>query len=177
MKASTLRLHAATLIVLGLVCRTDATAQDAWHKMTGPEKTFTVEMPVSPNYTPVRMKTSSGSTYTMHQYIAEQDKVVYVVQTSIYPPDIDVSKQKVNLQAGLEKAARKMEGGKWATVDWPEHEGLTAVDAVGSRNGNEVRSFTVMKGRQIITLTYAGPPGTGKSPEAEHFVTSLHVNP
>jgi hypothetical protein len=70
-----------------------------------------------------------------------------------------------------------MEGGKWISIDWLTHQGSVASDAIGSRGGNAIRSFSVMKGRQIFTLTYAGPPGTARSADVNRFVGSLRIAP
>ena len=155
-----------------------ATGQPAnWHTMTGPDSSFTADLPAAPNYTTTPMKTSAGAGYTMHQYLLEQGPVAYVVQTAIYPADVNVSNHKANLQGGLDNAAKNMEGGKWISIDWLTHQGSVASDAVGSREGNAIRSFSVMKGRQIFTLTYAGPPGTARSADVNRFVGSLRVGP
>ena len=89
--------------------------------------------------------------------------MAYVVQTAVYPADVNVSNHRANLQGGLDNAAKNMEGGKWASVGWTTHQGLTAVDAVGVRESHAIRSYSVMKGRQIVTLTYAGPAGSARS--------------
>jgi hypothetical protein len=88
-----------------------------------------------------------------------------------------VSNHKANLQGGLDNAAKNMEGGKWASVGWQSHQGLTAVDAIGVRGEHAIRSFSVMKGRQIVTLTYAGPPGSARSADVDRFVGSLRIGP
>ena len=155
-----------------------ATGQPAnWHTMTGPDSSFTADLPAAPNYTTTPMKTSAGAGYTMHQYLLEQGPVAYVVQTAIYPADVNVSNHKANLQGGLDNAAKNMEGGKWASVGWQSHQGLTAVDAIGVRGEHAIRSFSVMKGRQIVTLTYAGPPGSARSADVDRFVGSLRIGP
>ena len=38
-----------------------------------------------------------------------------------------------------------------------------------------VRNFSVIKGRTIYTLTYAGPPGTAMSADVNRFINSLLV--
>jgi hypothetical protein len=149
----------------------------SWHTMTGPDRSFTADLPAEPKYTTTPMKTSGGSGYVMHQYLLELGAVAYVVQTAVYPADVNVSNHKVNLQGGLDNAAKNMEGGKWTSIDWLTHQGSVASDAVGSREGNAIRSFSVMKGRQIFTLTYAGPPGTARSADVNRFVGSLRVGP
>ena len=167
-------LAAALWIVIVALCGT-ASAQDAWHTLTGPERKFTADMPAAPKYTATQMKTGSGSPYTMHQYLLEQGDAAFVVQSAIYPQDVDVSNPQANLQGGLNNAAKNMEGNKWASVDWVKHQGLAAVDAVGARSGHEIRSYSVMKGRQIFTLTYAGPVGTARSANVNRFVASLKL--
>jgi hypothetical protein len=146
-----------------------------WHTMTGPDKSFTAELPSAPKYTATEMKTGTGAAYTMHQYMVEVGDIAYVVQTASYPGDVDTSRPRDNLQGGLDNAARNMDGGKWQSVDWPAGEGLTAYDAVGVRQGLAVRSYSAMKGRRIVTLTYAGPAGSARSPDADRFIASLQI--
>ena len=148
-----------------------------WHTMTGPDRSFTADLPAAPNYTATPMRTSAGSGYTMHQYLLEQGPVAYVVQTAVYPADVNVSNHRANLQGGLDNAAKNMEGGKWASIGWLTHQGLTAVDAVAVRGEHAIRSFSVMKGRQIVTLTYAGPAGSARSADVDRFVASLRIGP
>jgi hypothetical protein len=146
--------------------------------VTGPEKSFTADLPAPPKYTTTEMKTGTGSLYTVHQYLLEQGEVAYIVQMATYPEDINVSNPRTNLQGGLDALAKSMEGAKWTSVDWLSHQGLTASDAVGStRSGHAIRSFSVMKGRQVFTLIYAGEPGTARSVDVNRFVASLRVNP
>jgi hypothetical protein len=154
-----------------------ATEAASWQKVSGPEQSFSAEMPAAPKYTSQEMRTAAGSPYTMHQYLLEQGNVAYVAQTAIYPADVNVSNHRTNLQGGLDNAAKNMEGGKWASIGWGTYQGLTSVDAVGERTSHAIRSFSVMKGRQIITLTYAGPTGSARSPDAERFMTSLRIGP
>ncbi len=155
-----------------------ASAQAAsWHTLSGPDRSFAADMPAAPSYAAKEMRTAAGSTYTMHQYMLEQGDAAYVAQTAIYPSDVNVSNHRTNLQGGLDNAAKNMEGGKWASVGWGTHQGLTSVEAIGERAKHAIRSFSVMKGRQIITLTYAGPSGSARSPEAERFMTSLRIGP
>ena len=137
--------------------------------MTGPERSFTADMPAAPKYTTTQMKTGTGSLYTVHQYLLEQGDVAYIVQAATYPEDINVSNPRTNLQGGLDNLAKSMEGAKWASVDWVTHQGLTATDAVGARSGHAIRSFSVMKGRQVFTLIYAGAPGNGPLGRCQPF--------
>jgi hypothetical protein len=155
-----------------------ATAEPgAWTTVTGPEKSFTAELPAAPKYTTTEMKTGTGSLYTVHQYLLEQGDVAFIVQAATYPEDINVSNPRTNLQGGLDNLAKSMEGAKWSSVDWVTLQGLTATDAVGARAGHAIRSFSVMKGRQVFTLIYAGAPGTARSADVNRFVASLRIGP
>jgi len=149
----------------------------SWHTVTGPDRSFTAELPAAPGYTTIPMRTSAGSGYTMHQYLLEQGPVAYVIQSSTYPADVDVTRHRVNLQVGLDGAAKNIDGGKWASLDWVTHQGLTGVDAIGKRGDHAIRTFSVMKGRQIVTLSYAGPAGSARSGDVDRFVASLRVGP
>ena len=149
----------------------------AWHTVTGPEKSFTAELPAAPKYVATEMKTATGSLYTVHQYLLEQGEVAYIVQAATYPEDINVSNPRTNLQGGLDNLAKNMDGAKWGSIDWVTHQGLTAADAIGARGGHAIRSFSVMKGRQVFTLIFAGAPGTGRSADVNRFIGSLRVGP
>jgi len=174
-------LFRCSLILSSIVCfatNTSCAAEpSAWQAVPGADRGFAAEMPAAPKYSSVEMKTNSGSNYAMHQYLLELGDTAYVVQTAVYPDDVNVSNPRINLQGGLDNAAKNMDGGKWASVDWLTHQGSTASDAVGVRAGNAVRTFSVMKGRQIFTLTYAGPAGTARSADVNRFVGSLRVGP
>jgi len=145
--------------------------------VTGPEKSFTAELLFFHKTATTEMKTGTGSLYTVHQYLLEQGDVAYIVQMATYPEDINVSNPRTNLQGGLDNLAKSMEGAKWVSIDWVSHQGLTASDAVGARSGHAIRSFSVMKGRQVFTLIYAGEPGTARSADVNRFVASLRVSP
>jgi hypothetical protein len=147
----------------------------AWHTVTGLNSSFNVDMPGPPKYSTPEMRTSAGSTYTMHQHLFESGPRAFVAQTAVYPNDVNVSNPRANLQGGLDNAAKNMEGGKWISIAWLTHQGSLASDAVGSKGGNAIRSFSVMKGRQIFTFTYAGPIGTHHSQDVERFLRSLHI--
>jgi hypothetical protein len=163
-------------LAVGLMLAVTSTlAQEAWHPMTGPDKSFTAELPAAPKYTATRLKTASGSNYTQHQYLVEDENRAFVVQSTVYPNDVDVTKPQATLQNGLDGAAKRMDGGKWTTVDWLKHQELTAADAIAAREGQEIRSYSVIKGRQVITLLYVGAPGSARGPDVERVVKSLQV--
>ena len=152
-----------------------ARAQSAWQTYKGQNNSYTVEFPAPPKETEVTMKTSSGAAYAMHQYVVELGATAFVTQTSEYPSEVNVSNPRSNLEAGLKNAAKNMKNGKWANIAWVKHQNLIASDAAGEREGHVVRSYSVMKGYRIITLTYAGPPGSERSGDVERFIKSLKI--
>lgn len=153
-----------------------AQSQTAWQKVTGPDGTFTVEMPEAPKYTTAQAALSgSGAAYTVHMYFVETGGRAFIIHTAIYPPGLDISNPRNSLQAGLDNTVKNMTGGKWISVTWTKHQGLTAVEAIGLKNGYEVRSFSVLRGQQLFTLTYGGADGTSRSDDANRFVASLNI--
>ena len=151
--------------------------QDAWQTMTGSEQSFTVDFPAAPDHAATLLKTGAGAPYTMHQYLVDEGERAYVVQTAAYPAEVDLATPRANLKGGLDNAAKSMQGGRWTSIDWLTYEGHPAVNAIGVRDGKAIRSFSVLNGRRIVTLTYAGPMGSAQSPDADRFIGSLRLDP
>lgn len=150
-----------------------AASAAAWKVVEGPEDAFTVKMPGAAKHTRETMKSAKGTAYAMDQYLLEKGPAAYIVQTAVYPEEVDVSDPKVTLNNGLKNAAKNMRDGKWDEERELKHLGLDAAHAIGVRKGNAIASYSVLVGRRIITLTYAGPPGSAKGPDAERFIGSL----
>ena len=150
-----------------------AQSESQWQKYTGPQGSYTAEIPGPPKLCEPSQKTHAGTAYTMHQVLVELGPTAFVVQTAAYPMEVNVSKPRANLQGGLDSAAKNMKEGKWEKVAWGKHRGLEAVEAIGEREGHAIRSYSVMKGHRIVTLTYAGPLGSAQSKEATRFFKSL----
>jgi hypothetical protein len=154
-----------------------AAGSDTWHTLIGPEHSFTADLPAPAQYTSQEMQTAAGTKYTMHQYLLEQGSAAYVVHTTVYPSEVDTSNPKANLAARLESTAKTMQGGKWTSIDWSKHQGLVAVDAIGGQSGHAIRSYSLMHGSRLITLTYAGPAGSTHSATVDRFIASLTTAP
>jgi hypothetical protein len=164
-------------LALAVLAGRGSRAEEAWQTMTGSDMSFTVELPAAPDHTTRELRTGAGAPYTMHQYLVDRGDLAYVVWSATYPAEVNVATPRANLQGGLDNAAKNMEGGRWASIDWVTHQGHVAVDAVGVRRGKTIRSFSVLKGRQIVTLNYAGPIGSAQSPDATRFIGSLKLDP
>jgi hypothetical protein len=154
-----------------------ASAQEAWHTMTGPEQTFTAELPATPKYSTGQAATPAGVAYTTHQYQLEHGDSAYLVQFVDYPKDVVVGDQQWVLQQALDRTAAGMDGGKWTSTNFTKLKGALSVNAVGQRRGNEVRSYMVLKGRQLYTLIHIGAAGSAASPDTDRFVASLKIAP
>ncbi|RTL70591.1 MAG: hypothetical protein EKK41_12255 [Hyphomicrobiales bacterium] len=167
-------LSAVVAGMLALGFALPAHAEGDWQTVKTEDKAIETELPAPPKYEAVQLLSGQGFPYIMHQYVAEADVRVFQVQTAVYPKDVYITPQ-VNIQGGLDAAAKSLEGGKWANVNWTRHQGLVAADAVGSRAGQEIRMFSLLKGMRLVTLTYVGPPETARSEPVERFIKSLKV--
>ena len=98
--------------------------------------------------------------YTTHQYQLEHAASAYLVQFVDYPKDVVVADPQWVLRQALDRTAAGMDGGKWTSSNFTKLKGALAVDAVGQRGGSEVRSYMVLKGRQLYTLIHIGAAGS-----------------
>jgi hypothetical protein len=177
MTSRTSALRAAALGVAFFALAGLASAQEAWHTLTGPEDTFTADLPATPKYTAGQAATPAGVAYTTHQYQVEHGGSAYVVQFVVYPKDVVVADPQWVLQQALDRTAAGMDGGKWTSTNFTKLKGALSLNAVGQRGGSEVRSHMVLKGRQLFTLVHIGAPGSAGAPDTERFVTSLKIAP
>ncbi len=156
-------------LLAALVVAAGAQAQALWLTVEGPERTFTVQLPGTPEY---------KVTPPLHSYSLQRGLIDYVVQSVSYPATVDVSQPRAVLQAALDGTAPHLVGGKWDKIDFKQVQGVPAVEAVGTfKDGNAFRNLVVLKGRQLVSLGFRGPTGTTKFPDADRFISSLRVNP
>ena len=164
---------------MGAAAQTAARASPppaAWHKQQGPGGAFTVEMPAKPGYKLEQAKSGGGTAFGYHSYSLDHDGRAYVAQTATYPADVDVKNPKANLTKALDASGKHLAAKKWDKLTWTQHQGATAVEATGLMNEKlEFRNFLVLKGHQMYSLGFAGPPGTIRSAEAERFFKSLRL--
>jgi hypothetical protein len=153
-----------------------AAAPAAWHKQEGPGGVFTIEMPAKPGYKLEQAKSGGGTAFGYHSYSLDHDGRAFVVQTATYPADVDVKNPKANLTKALEASGKHLQAKKWSKLAWTQYQGATAVEATGLMNDKlEFRNFLVLKGHQMYSLGYAGPPGTMRSADADRFFKSLRL--
>jgi hypothetical protein len=164
----------APVVILVLLWSGSAVSQ-TWQSLSLPGDVFTIEMPGAPKYKQMKLKSDGGTEFTLHQYVVDTANSSYVAEIATYPHDVDVSNPCNTLQGGLDNAAQVIEGGKWDSISWVQLQGLKAFDALGHRNGLEVRLYGIMNGSQNLVLGYAGPVDTSRSADVSRFIASLHV--
>jgi hypothetical protein len=153
-----------------------AAALAPWQKQAGPNGVFTVEMPGKPGYKLEQAKSGGGTAFVYHSYSLDHDSRAFVVQTATYPADVDVKDPKANLRSALAASEKLLLKKKWDKLTWTTFQGTPAVEATGQMTAElEFRNFLVLKGHQMYSLGYAGPPGTIRSADAERFFKSLRL--
>ena len=163
----------AGLFVVGFAG--ESVAEEQWRTISNTDRSFFVDMPGVPKHSSDKGKTISGNEYTSDAYIVELGNEAFVVTTTVYPAGVDTSNPRRNLQSGLDNARKGMDDKTVSGVKWATIQGLPSVDAVGVRGGYAIRILSLMDGRRIIVLTYAGPPGTANSSNATRFVESFRI--
>ena len=164
----------AFLAVIGVT--NAARAQVLWLKVEGPQRSFIVEMPAAPEYKITQQRSGSGTAYDYHSYALNRGPIDYVVQTAIYPADVDTSKPQALLQFLLDATARNLAGAKWQQVGWMTVQGATAAEATGALpDGKSLRQILALKDHHIFILGVSGPAGTVKFPDADRFLKSLKL--
>lgn len=165
------RIVAAALGSLAFAV-TAAAQNSTWLVSSGPNLTF--EMPGKPAYTVEEGKVQEGPA-PFHQYMYDEGKGkrIFIVQTTLYPQAHQMPEVDQALQIMSDAAKSAMDGQKWASLNYTTSNGVRAADGVGTKSGLEVRMLQLLKGHQVVTLTFGGPKGLSASPDAERFLKSL----
>jgi hypothetical protein len=162
------------LFVVPLVLAvSQALAQAVWYAVRGAERSFVVDMPGEPVYKVIDATSRGGARYALHSYSLETGRLSFVAQTAV-PPDLDVSDSRRALQGILDERAARLDGGKWARVDWRQVQGAPAVDSTGPvQGGRMLRQLVVLRGRRVVSLACLGSAEALRGPDAERFFASL----
>ena len=156
----------------------EASAEDQWQTVTSPDGGFTVEMPPGKVFHfQDELKTAKGTPYTSHQYLVDlgDGKVTFIVQGATFPDDSGISNSKSFMEGFLRVQGKKLNGGKWTSVEWGTQQGAVTVDARGVEGTTDKRCFEAVKGKNAYDLVYWGPPDTATSPDANRFFSSLKI--
>ena len=65
-----------------------------WYRVQVEDNAFTVEMPGIPDHRIVNDRSPRGTVFTLHSYSLETGGYSYVVQTALYPEDVDVTQPR-----------------------------------------------------------------------------------
>jgi hypothetical protein len=143
-----------------------------WYAVQVEGNAFTVEMPGIPDYRIVNDASARGTAFALHSYSLEAGGSSYVVQTALYPGDVDVSDPRRLIQAALDERAKVLEGGKWSKIDWRNIAGSTAAESMGPlKGGNALRLLMLLKGRRLVSLAFLGTADA----DAQRFFKSLKM--
>ena len=143
-----------------------------WYGVQVQDKAFTVEMPGVPDHRVVTDLSARGTVFALHSYSLEFAALSYVVQTALYPPDVDVAQPRTIVKSALDGRATNVDGGRWASTAWGDLQGATSVECAGSVRGTSLRQIILLKGRRFVSLAVLGPPG----PEGDRFLKSLKLS-
>ncbi len=147
-----------------------------WYAVRGVDNAFYVDMPGEPVYKVIDTRSPGGTAFAYHSYSLEYRRLSFVAQTALYPADVDVRQPRLNLQSVLADRARRLQRGKWTSVDWREVQGVPAAESVGSVQGGSVlRQLVLLKGRRDVSLAQLAPADAVRTPEAERFFKSLRL--
>src|SRR5437879_5238503 len=83
-----------------------------WYVVQVEGDAFTVEMPGIPDHRVVNDASARGTAFALHSYSLEAGGFSYVVQTALYPGDVDISQPRRLIQAALNDRAKVLETGK-----------------------------------------------------------------
>lgn len=145
-----------------------------WYVVKVEDDAFTVEMPGIPDHRVISDASARGTPFALHSYSLESGGFSYLVQTALYPPDVDVAQPRRVLQASLDGRAQQLASRRWDRTDWRELGTGATVEAVGTvRAGTMLRLLTLLKERRYVSLAFLGANVDGS--EANRFFKSLKL--
>jgi hypothetical protein len=147
-----------------------------WYLVQIEDGAFRVELPGIPDHRIVNDVSAHGTAFALHSYSLESSGYSYVVQTALYPGDVDISQPRRLIQAAIDERAKVLETRKWSKVDWRDIAGSPAADSTGFlKGGNALRQLVLLKGRRFVSLAFMGAAASMTGVEAERFFRSLKM--
>ncbi len=153
----------------------DGLSQSNWQTVTGPDGSFTLELPGAATYKTLAKTSAKGSPYTTDQYSFDQDDKAYLFQSTLHPADVNLSDTRASHQAYLDAYAEALVGGKWDNVEWSKRQGYDGIEAIGTDGNFSVRILSIIAGQHAFDLSYYGPLGTAQSDEVNRVFASLKI--
>src|SRR3954469_5485018 len=102
-----------------------------WYAVQVDDGAFTVEMPGIPDRRVLTDASARGTAFALQSYSLETGGYSYVVQTALYPGDVDLAEPRRLIQTALDERAKALATRKWGKVDWRDVAGAIAVDSTG----------------------------------------------
>jgi hypothetical protein len=151
-----------------------ATTPSQWYVVKVEDNAFTVEMPGIPDHHVINDKSARGTPFALHSYSLDIGGYSYVVQTALFPEDVDTAQPRRLVQAAVADRAQALASRKWDSEQWRETAGGAAVETVGTlKNGNRLRQLILLKDRRFVSLAFMG--AAVDSMEANRFIRSLKL--
>jgi hypothetical protein len=149
---------------------------EQWYGVEVEDDVFVVQMPGVPDHRIVNDVDARGTPFQLHSYSLDASGHSYVAQSALYPGDVDAGNPRRILQAALDARARRLDGGKWAKIDWRHIQGAAAVESIGPvHGGNALRQLVLLKGRHFVSLAFLGNAASVDGPDADRFFNSLKL--
>jgi hypothetical protein len=145
-----------------------------WYAVQVEDGAFQIEMPGIPDNRRIDDRSAKGTPFVFHSYSLEVGSTAYVVQTALYPADVDTRQPRPLLQAALDARAQPLAGRKWKSVNWRDLQGAPTAETVGALpNGTGLRQMVMLRGSRFVSLAFLGPEATLTGQEAQRFFNSL----
>jgi hypothetical protein len=145
-----------------------------WYAVRVEDNAFTVEMPGIPDHRVINDVSARSTAFALHSYSLESGGFSYVVQTALYPADVDVTQPRRLLQAALDGRASQLASRKWDRTEWREVHAGASVESIGTvQAGSMLRLLSLLKERRFVSLAFLGPNVDGA--EANRFFNSLKL--
>lgn len=169
----------APLILAAMPARAQLKAPPAqlaakWYAVQVEDGAFQIEMPGIPDNRRIDDRSAKGTPFVLYSYSLEVGANAYVVQTALYPADVDARQPRPLLQAALDARAQPLAGRKWKSVNWRDVQGAQTAETIGALpNGTGLRQMVMMRGSRFVSLAFLGSEAALTGPEAQRFFNSL----
>lgn len=145
-----------------------------WYAVQVEDGAFQIEMPGIPDNRRIDDRSARGTPFVLFSYSLEVGGNAYVVQTALYPADVDARQPRPLLQAALDARAQPLAGRKWKSVNWRDVQGALTAETLGTLpNGSGLRQQVMLRGNRFVALAFLGPEAGLTGPEAQRFFNSL----
>ena len=144
-----------------------------WYLVQIEDGAFRAEMPGIPDHRIVNDVSARGTAFALHSYSLEEGGYSYVVQTALFPGDVDISQPRRLIQVALDERAKVLEARKWSKVDWRDIAGSPAAAPMKASDAKR-RPFNSTSWRNALP-PFSGPVESAAAlPAVSRHSTLLH---